>query len=160
MGTSHAPNIGPAALILGPKKDGTAKYPFERVTQTFVVLAIQGETLFDQDLGSTLESNDRILFPHCRCRKPQEHQPILSKWNPVLWMPDDLEVEASVPPGVGERPFRQAPDRESAEDKRACPEREVLGTLGPRPPDGLDLLTRRSVCGEGTGSAVSSGKSS
>ena len=62
----------------------------------------------------------------CEGRHPNGNEAILAKGQPVTRVPDDIQAEAAVAPGMGELVRRRSPQRKATEDERTSMVGELL----------------------------------
>ena len=127
-------------IRLRSEEYGAGENATECFLQSAVMRAVGRHAPFNEDFARAAEPDDRRSGADGSSRQPEQDQPILSEWNAVIGMADNLEKEAAVPACVFQCIGRESPDRQSAEDERTSAERDVLIVFFAPAANDFDLL--------------------
>src|ERR1051325_6416676 len=101
MNTTAIPDFRASTLFLRAEEHGAPENALERIGKAIVMRPVERQSPLVQDLRCAPEMHHRILLAYRDCRKPKEHQSVLTERNAVIWMADDLQKELAIASSVG-----------------------------------------------------------
>jgi len=102
---------------------------FKPVDEPTVVLPITWQTEFFEHFRAGIKPHASTLLPHGERGDPDWNQPVLTKGESKIGMSPDLKNEFSIFPRMQKCSFLRPLKRETAQNKRARPKDQVLGTV-------------------------------
>ena len=134
---------GSLALLFRAEKDGGAKDALKALNDPVVVVSVLGQFEVVEHLRGTGKPDQPTLLENREGRDPNGDEAVLAKRQTEPRVPDDIEGELAVAPGMGELVYRGSPQRNATEDERASVVGEFLlavSALLAHQADGIELF--------------------